>query len=596
VDCCDLNGDGYPDLVIPNEGDLTVTVLLNNTTGGFISAGAQPAGMDPISTACGDFDCDGDVDIAVLHKNSMSMGDPSVLLNDDGSGTSWTLDENVVSWTTGAVQHIMACEINGEPGTDLVVLENTPLVTARRLFNVRAECANCIAPPSEPVAWYAGDLCIPEDLRGNHDGVYIGLGFCPAESVVGGGALGFSGDPTPAYVSIDGDCELDPDDDDFSVNLWMRTSAPGTQTIVSKGLAPGYSLDISGGRLRLIVCDSVQCWNTTGSSIINDGDWHHVAFTIDRSAGTIMRVWVDGVLENGTNAAVDTISSPHPLLLGAGPSPSPSLYFDGILDEVQVHQRALSAAEIQANYLAGLAGQCRDLCALPADDVGGLDLFTYEGGAEDEFGGGIDPAAPGPELLPLCSGAVNFDVTPVAGSLCHTFPSLPTPITSATLEIRVQAGSLDACDDTLAVLATGTTPAFAWQRPLGDPGCLKDDGLLDCAWEAPRTHTFCLDLNALPDAGGGTTSVIAEMNTTGRLDVRVADDSAVDFMRLRVAVDPCPQDVSGDDVIDVFDLLAVIAAWGPCPEPCPPCPADVNGDCTVDVFDMLDVISSWGPC
>jgi len=55
----------------------------------------------------------------------------------------------------------------------------------------------------------------------------------------------------------------------------------------------------------------------------------------------------------------------------------------------------------------------------------------------------------------------------------------------------------------------------------------------------------------------------------------------------------CPGDVTGDLVIDIKDLLLVIASWGTCP---PPCPADANGDGIVTVEDLLQVIMDWGDC
>ena len=49
-----------------------------------------------------------------------------------------------------------------------------------------------------------------------------------------------------------------------------------------------------------------------------------------------------------------------------------------------------------------------------------------------------------------------------------------------------------------------------------------------------------------------------------------------------------PADVNEDGVVDVLDLLAVIAAWGN-----PGGPADVNEDGIVDVLDLLAVIAAW---
>jgi len=50
-----------------------------------------------------------------------------------------------------------------------------------------------------------------------------------------------------------------------------------------------------------------------------------------------------------------------------------------------------------------------------------------------------------------------------------------------------------------------------------------------------------------------------------------------------------PGDANGDGIVNVLDLLAVLAAWGPCPA----CPADVTGDGVVNVLDLLDVLGHW---
>ncbi len=54
----------------------------------------------------------------------------------------------------------------------------------------------------------------------------------------------------------------------------------------------------------------------------------------------------------------------------------------------------------------------------------------------------------------------------------------------------------------------------------------------------------------------------------------------------------CPWSLNGDLCVDVFDLLALLAAWGPNPGD----PADFDGSGTVDIFDLLTLIANWGPC
>jgi hypothetical protein len=56
---------------------------------------------------------------------------------------------------------------------------------------------------------------------------------------------------------------------------------------------------------------------------------------------------------------------------------------------------------------------------------------------------------------------------------------------------------------------------------------------------------------------------------------------------------PLPGDINCDGVVDDFDLLLLMEAWGPCPD-CADCPGDLNGDCVVDVHDLLLLLASWG--
>jgi hypothetical protein len=51
--------------------------------------------------------------------------------------------------------------------------------------------------------------------------------------------------------------------------------------------------------------------------------------------------------------------------------------------------------------------------------------------------------------------------------------------------------------------------------------------------------------------------------------------------------------VNGDGAVDFDDLLAVVAAFGPCPAPPAPCPEDVDGTGEVAFDDLLAVLAAW---
>lgn len=53
---------------------------------------------------------------------------------------------------------------------------------------------------------------------------------------------------------------------------------------------------------------------------------------------------------------------------------------------------------------------------------------------------------------------------------------------------------------------------------------------------------------------------------------------------------PCAGDVTGDSIVDLADLLEVIANWGGDGS----AGGDVNSDAAVDLEDLLEVIANWG--
>jgi hypothetical protein len=54
----------------------------------------------------------------------------------------------------------------------------------------------------------------------------------------------------------------------------------------------------------------------------------------------------------------------------------------------------------------------------------------------------------------------------------------------------------------------------------------------------------------------------------------------------------CLGDLDGDYSIGIFEILAIIEAWGPCID----CPADIDQNGVVNVSDLLYIVANWGPC
>ncbi|MFC1700184.1 FG-GAP-like repeat-containing protein, partial [Patescibacteria group bacterium] len=82
IDVGDLNGDGYPDAAIPNDGSSTISVFINDGDGTFASSVEYTTSIHPEGVVIKDVDHDGSNDLAIANY---SRG-VTILLN-DGDGT-----------------------------------------------------------------------------------------------------------------------------------------------------------------------------------------------------------------------------------------------------------------------------------------------------------------------------------------------------------------------------------------------------------------------------------------------------------------------------------------------------------------------------
>jgi len=87
-------------------------------------------------------------------------------------------------------------------------------------------------------------------------------------------------------------------------------------------------------------------YTATTSTNVNDGDWHHLVATYN---GSEMCLYVDGILE-GTNTDYSGSLATNNLNITIGRD------YDGLIDEVAIFSHALSAEEIQKDYILGLIG------------------------------------------------------------------------------------------------------------------------------------------------------------------------------------------------------------------------------------------------
>ena len=96
--------------------------------------------------------------------------------------------------------------------------------------------------------------------------------------------------------------------------------------------------------------------NIQGGSIPLNA-WTHVAMTFDSSNGQYA-LYVNGKSVASTTNTGALFNSSHNVQIGREDSYIGRL-FDGLIDEVEVYSRALSATDLLAIYNAGAAGRCK---------------------------------------------------------------------------------------------------------------------------------------------------------------------------------------------------------------------------------------------
>ncbi len=189
----------------------------------------------------------------------------------------------------------------------------------------------------------AGTVAADSSGNGN-DGTLVG----DPQWVAGilGGALDFDGDGD--YVDCGSDAIFSITDA-FSLSVWInwRTPTVDWQTVIAKG-DNAWRLAKSGSSQAVDFGfdDGSRGWvSASTASDVPLGEWHHVAATLDTIVGA--KIYLDGVLE-GTNSNTGGITvGDYPVFIGDN-SQQTGRYWDGLIDDVQIYNQALSPLQVSA--------------------------------------------------------------------------------------------------------------------------------------------------------------------------------------------------------------------------------------------------------
>ncbi len=207
----------------------------------------------------------------------------------------------------------------------------------------------------EPVAHWQfndGGDTTADDASGNaHDGTLTNMDI--SSWTLGKQCTGLAFDGIDDYVEVPGFKGIT-GGNSRTCTAWIKTSTTSGEILT-------WGQEYNGGRWIIRVNEGgqlraeVQGGNIIGSTLINDGIWHHIAVVLENDNSPAIeeaKLYVDGQLEIISASVTEPINTgfAENVLIGTYFAASNPRWFSGLIDEVRIYGRAVNAGEIQDMY------------------------------------------------------------------------------------------------------------------------------------------------------------------------------------------------------------------------------------------------------
>jgi hypothetical protein len=216
----------------------------------------------------------------------------------------------------------------------------TPPTTTTTPPTTTTSCPN---PPPGLVAWWPGDGNA-DDVLGDNDGVLQnGASF---GSGIAGGGQAFRLDGLDDFVEIPS-MNIG---NTFSIDFWVYPERSADyEHLVSNNFANNTNfgaLYLRQGNLEYFQNGAAWFQQVPGSQTIQPNTWSHITLTYD---GSVTRIYANGSELSSVTSTGNEHSETFNNALRFGSSiPHESLTMQGLIDDVGLYNRFLSASEIQA--------------------------------------------------------------------------------------------------------------------------------------------------------------------------------------------------------------------------------------------------------
>jgi Concanavalin A-like lectin/glucanases superfamily/Immunoglobulin I-set domain/Cohesin domain len=222
----------------------------------------------------------------------------------------------------------------------------------------------CVPPPGDIAAWWRGEDNAFDSAFTNNASEVLGVSY--VDGLVG---KAFAFDGVNGHILVpDAPSFNFGSNQNFSIETWMNTTDQGgayaTLVLVDKRLAGSVGLVfyLINGRpgLRVSPANGPSQAFSAPDPDLRDGKYHHVAVSVDRTSTTGGKIYVDGqaVYTFDPTTVNGDLSNSDSLRIGMNSDSAYSMFYGGILDELSIYRRVLSASEVAAIYSAGSGGKC----------------------------------------------------------------------------------------------------------------------------------------------------------------------------------------------------------------------------------------------